>query len=145
MISRHHSDGHNNVKAIRMSQTNPPTPTPIALEVPYVNGPAPGYATLYIEVQNSDGTAPALENDPSTEFQNAVVIGGVTPNAGANTDFPTATYPYVGTLTAQAAGSALIDLVADGVVCQQFEVTVTQAPPETATVPATGIVVTPPG
>jgi hypothetical protein len=120
------------------------TPTPIALETAFAQGNANGFATLYIEVQNSDGTAPVLAFDSQSLSTTNCVLVQPTANPGNDPSFPVSQFAYVAVIQAQAAGTALVDLYSDNILNQQFAVTITQAQPQTASVPSNGIVVTGP-
>ena len=98
-----------------------------------------GFATLYMQVQNSDGTAPSMALNPA----NSLAVSVVQPvaNTGADPSFPPASYPWVGVVQAQAVGTVALQLMSDNVVNQTIPVTV--APPaQTVSVTQSGIVVT---
>ncbi|CAM6031752.1 unnamed protein product [Sphagnum compactum] len=125
---------------------NSPSPTLIALMLPNQAGPTPGSAILPIAISNSDGSAPLLALDPSNADSTVVTLVqpyvnlGQFPQAG-----PASEFPYFGEIHAAVAGECLVDLVADGIVDQQFNVTVTVEGPEVATVPPAAIIINPPG
>jgi hypothetical protein len=117
--------------------------TPILLQTAFDQGEQNGFATLYIQISNADGTAPTLAVKPGNP--NILALTQPVANPGADPSFPADQFPYVGVIAATGTGTADVDLVSDGVVNQIFAVTVTTGPAQTATVPAGAIVITPPG
>ena len=115
---------------------------PIALTVPAPGaGGSPQKATLFIQVTNGDGTAPTLAPDPNTHQTDVTILTQPVANDGSNPSFPVANFPYMGVIAANVAGEMTVDLLADGVVDEAFDVTVTVAQPEVANVPSTAIVI----
>lgn len=102
-----------------------------------------GFATVYMQVQNSDGTAPSMVLNPANS--QAVALVQPVANDGADPDFPAATYPWVGVVQAQnlaPAGALTIELWSDGVKNQSIPCIV-NPPAQTVSVTQASIVVTP--
>jgi hypothetical protein len=131
-----------------MSGSNQPIQTSIELETSIDGSTQQGFATLYITLQNADGTNPILAIADGQPGQ-LVQLVQPTPNPGADPDFPVDAYPFVASINATAGdGSTVVNLIGNagaGIVNQIFNVTVIQRIPQTALVPAAGIVVSPPG
>lgn len=121
-----------------MSGNNPPTDINIMLSSD--DGQA-GFATLYIQNTNSDGTAPSLALAPPTP-PIATFVQPVA-NTGGDADFPASQYPWVGVVQAGASGTGTVQLSVDGVLNQSMPLTVS-AGQNTVYVPQSAVVVTPP-
>jgi hypothetical protein len=127
-----------------MSQSQGPTPIPVNLEInPNQPNWDQGEAEFPISITNNDGTAPAMNTLAG------IAASSIVANTGTNSlfppaQFPIATYPFLGSITAAGAGAGQIDLVTDGTTQVIFAVAVALTTPEGAGVDPTKIVVTPP-
>ena len=118
--------------------------TQCPLKIPFLTG-TPDTAICGITTTNSDGTAPSLvDADGSDVAAASFSTPVISANDGSNPALPVATYPYVtGTITAVVVGTRVLNLIADGVVDQTLTIPVTQRDPETASIPAAGVIITP--